>query len=289
MRAGLSAAARNAWLLWWLLSANLAVSLCAVVPLLSPLEKSLSHHEASLEMTARFDMSWWVDVTTEHAEAFARALDGVAAAAFVSAILGCFFAGGLLQAYHDTLGLQPLDRFMTSCRRWFLRFAWLFVLSLPLYWLAHRLINTHMAVALDTVLERVEDERVGLLITWARAAIFLLLFDLITLFADYARVHAVVSGQVSMLACLSAGGRFVLSHPWRIWTMEGCAVGAQALALTLYVPLDAALDRSSTASLIAGFVCGQSFLLMRLFLRESARAGQVALYREHLVSASWLP
>ena len=130
---GISVAARNAQLLWWLLAANLLVAVIAVAPMLEPLEKTLSHHEAAEEMTRRFDMSWWVDVTTSHASAVSRTLDVIGVAAFLSAILGCFFAGGLLQTYHDTLGRLPMDRFMTSCRRWFPRFVWLFVLSLPLY------------------------------------------------------------------------------------------------------------------------------------------------------------
>lgn len=280
LRAGLKAAAGNARLLWWLLAANLALAFLAAAPLMGPFEESLAHHEAAAELTRRFDMSWWVDLTTSRAESFSRALDALGAAAFLSAILGCFFSGGLLQAYHDTMGELPMDRFMTSCRRWFARFLWLFALSLPLYWLVHRLINTHLALAIDSALEHVRREETGLLINLGRAALFLILFDLVTLMADYARVHAIVKAERSMLASLSSGMRFVLRHPLRVGFLELAALGAQVLALGLYLPLDRLLTRESAAGLAVGLIATESFLLLRLFLRETARAAQVALYRE---------
>ena len=286
-RDGLRAAAFNARLLWWLLGANLAVALLATAPLMRPLEDSLSHHEASAVMARHFDMSWWVDVTTSRAEAFAAALDGVAAAALLSALIGCFFAGGLLQVYHDSMGGLPMERFMTSCRRWCPRFVCLFVLSLPLYWIVHQMLNRHLALALDDALEKVSDERIGMLINLGRSALFLLLFDLVTLIGDYARVHAIVRSDRSMLASLSAGMRFVLYHPRRVASLEAMAFGLQCLALGLFLPIDALVLRSggTIAGLLFALGAAQSFLLMRLFLRESARAAQVACYRAALTDS----
>jgi len=197
-------------------------------------------------------------------------------------MMGCFFAGGLIQAYHDTLGDLPVDRFMTSCRRWFPRFVLLFVLTLPLYWVAHETINTHVASALEGLLEHVEDERLGLLIQTGRSLLFLVLFDLVTLMGDYARAHAVVSVERSMLRSLWAGIRFVAAHPARVLSLELFAILAQALALALFLPVDRLLLASggSAAGLVAIFLAAQSFLLLRLFLREAARGAQVALYRQ---------
>lgn len=279
IREGFGAAARNARLLWWLLAANLALAFAAAAPLMGPFEESLALHEAAAGMTRRFDMSWWVDLTTSRAESFARSLDVLGVAAFLSVLAGCFFAGGLTQAYHDTMGSLPMDRFMTCCRKWFVRFVWLFALSLPFYWLAHRLVNTHLVVAIDGWLEHVEREEVGLLINLGRAVLFLALFDLVTLLADYARIHAIVRSERSMLACLIASARFLARRPLRAGSQELFAIGAQAVALALYLPLDRILTRESAAGLVAGIVAAESFLLLRLFLREGARAAQVALYR----------
>ncbi|HET9480578.1 MAG TPA: hypothetical protein VFP98_02390 [Candidatus Polarisedimenticolia bacterium] len=284
LRDGLKAAARNGRLLGWLLAANVVVAFAAVLPLMAPLEETLSRHPSSAELTRRFDMSWWVDLTTAHAASFERALDLAGAAAMASVLFGCFFAGGMLQAHHDVLGGLRMDRFFIGCRRWFVRFVWLFVLSLPLYWLAHRLVNTHLALWIGERLEWVEDERAGLAIEWGRSVLFLALFDLVTLMADYARVHAVVAGDRSMLAALAAGMRFVLRHPWRAGSLEAAAILLQASALALYVPIDRILDRASWPGLAAGVLAGQAFLLARLYLREGARAGQVALYRSVAVA-----
>lgn len=276
---GLAVAARNARLVWWLLGANLVLSAAAVLPLLGPLERSLSRHPASDQMAARLDMPWWVDVTTSQARAFEATLDLVGLAAFLSVLSGCFFAGGMLQAFQDTYEKQPIDRFMTACRLWFPRFLRLFLLSLPLLWLVHRMVNTHLADALDDALEQVEDERWGLALQWGRALLFLILFDLTVLVADYARVHAVVSGARSMLDSLGVALRFVLAHPLRIGSLELSSIGLQAAALAIYIPLDRLLTRDSAAGLVIGLIAGQSFVLLRLFLREASRAGQMAIYR----------
>ena len=91
---GLRTAAANGRLLWWLLLGNILLALIAVIPLAGPFEESLAYHEAAPQLARRFDMSWWVDLTTSRAEAFSRALDGVAAVSFLAVLMGAFFAGG---------------------------------------------------------------------------------------------------------------------------------------------------------------------------------------------------
>jgi len=284
---GFRAAAANARLLGWLLAANLALAACAVSPLLRPLDETLSRNPEAAGLARRFDTSWWLDVTTSRADAISAVLDAAGAAALLSALLGCFFAGGLLQAYHDTLGGLPMDRFMTSCRRWAGRFAWLFALSLPLYWLVHRMLNYHLVLALDRFMEGVADERVGLAISLGRSMMFLLCFDAVTLVADYARVHAIVKGERSMLASLSSGMRFVVLHPWRAGSLEAMAVGLQLIALAVSLPLSNLVERGGGTlwGVLLALAAGQAFLLLRFFLRESAHAAQVASYRDFLASS----
>lgn len=278
--AGLRAAGRNSRLVGWLLLANIALAVVAVYPLMEPLDETLSHHPAASEMARRLDMPWWVDVTSARAEAFARSLDLIGLSAFLAALMGCFFAGGLLQTYHDTIDRVPVERFTSGCRLWFARFVWLFALTLPLYWLVHRMINTHLYLAVDGVLERVDDERIGLALELSRALVFLVLFDLVTLVGDYARVHAVTRRDRSMLSSLSAGLRFVVTHPLRVWSLEAGAIALQVVALTAFLPIDAMMLRDTPATLAAGIVATQIYVFIRLLLREGCRAGQIVIYRE---------
>lgn len=276
---GLSVAARNARLLGWMLLANLLLAAAAMTPMLRPMDDLTAKQADAGRLLRSFDMSWWVDLITSRAESVARTLDAVSAAAFLSVLAGCFFAGGALQAYADTLDGLPMDRFMTSCRKWCGRFVWLLALTLPLYWLAHKMINTHLAVAMDGWLDAVEDERAGLALLWGRSLLFLILFDLVTLAGDYARAHAVLTSDRSMLASLATGLRFVLRHPLRVFSLEVGAVLMQAIALGLFLPMERLMHRGSVTGLIVALVMGQLFVLARLFLRESARAAHLSLYR----------
>ena len=79
---------------------------------------------------------------------------------------------------------------------------------------------------------------------------------------------------------VSSGMRFVLSHPLRVASLELAALGAQVLGLALYLPIDRLMARTSMAGFVMGLIATEVFLLLRLFLRETARASQVALYRE---------
>ncbi len=280
MTEGLSIAARNARILGWMLLANLALSAAAVAPMLRPMDDTTARQADAGRLLSAFDMSWWVDLTTSRAEAVAATLASISAAAFLSVLAGCWFAGGALQAYSDTLDGLPMDRFMTSCRRWFGRFVWLLALTLPLYWLVHRMVNTWLGSAMNGWLDAVEDERTGLAMMWGRSLLFLILFDLVTLAGDYARAHAILTADRSMLAALAAGLRFVLAHPVRVLLLESQVFLMQAAALVLFLPVDALLARGSPAGVIAGFLAGQLFVVARLYLRESARAGHLSLYRE---------
>jgi len=279
LASGLGAAARNARLLIWLLIANVALAVAGVWPLLRPFEESLEWHPAAGEMMRRFDMAWWVDLTTAHAEAFARTIELAGLVAFLSVLTGCFFSGGLLQAYDDTFEGRRMDRFLQGCRRWFPRFLRLFVFSLPLYWLVHRVANFHLAFVVDDLLEEVDDERVGIALMLAKSVLFLLLFNTVTLCVAYARAHAIVTSSRSMLVSLRAGILFVLRHPIRVWSLEGLAILLQTGALMIYLPVDALFTRNGAAGLMAGVIAGQFFILARLFLREGARAGHLALFR----------
>ena len=172
-----------------------------------------------------------------------------------------------------------MNRFLTTCRRWAPRFLLLFALTLPFYWLVHRLVNTRLELALRDLLEHVADERMGLLLRGTKIALFLVLFEAVTLGADYARVHAIVTPDRSMLSALRAGILFVLRHPLRVFGLEALGILVQIAVLLLYLPVDGLLGRASPAGLVAGVLAGQVYLVARLFLRESSRAGQVALYR----------
>src|SRR5262249_28286387 len=133
----------------------------------------------------------------------------------------------------------------------------------------------------------VADERVGLMLNLGRALLFLLLFDAVTLAADYARVHAIVRADRSMLASLASGMRFVILHPWRAGRMEAAAILFQLGALMVFMPVSELLQRGGGTvwGIALALGAGQGFLLLRLFLRESARAAQVAAYRDFLAAS----
>ncbi|HZE88134.1 MAG TPA: hypothetical protein VE404_01235 [Verrucomicrobiae bacterium] len=288
--------------------ANLALAALILLPLYGALDASLSHRPDASRIGREFDYRWWTDLGVSQSALFGAGAGMLSAAGILMAVASAFFAGGLLEALkigpRPALSFEPLpdpfyrgatpewrsaspgplsvQSFLRESARHFARFVLLLALSLPLYWLIHQLLNVLAVSLLDSLLEGVADERLGVALTIARALAFAGCFQMVSVVFEYARAQAVLRPGASLRELLGLPVALALARPGVFFGIElGCLV-LQVGAMLVFIPIDRALAYWSPVAATAGMLTFQLFLFTRLLIRTGGQAAQLRLVR------SWL-
>jgi len=287
---------------------NLILAAAVLYPMFGPLDASLSHHPDAERIGRDFDYRWWTDWTADQASVVTSSVDLLGAAGFAMLLASAFFAGGLLESLRSgprhTLSFEPLPDpfyrgatpewraaapgpasvqiFLRESARHFPGFLILLAISLPLYWIVQRLLNVAAVIGLDGILEGIRDERMGLLLTLARALVFVGAFQLVTVLFEYARAQAVLKPGASLVDLIGLPLTLLRHRPAAFLGIEAGALSLQIAAMLAFIPVDRLLGRWSPASATLGFAASQIFLFARLLIRSGAQGAQLRL------AQSWL-
>jgi hypothetical protein len=297
----------------FVLLANLILAAAVLYPLHGPMDASLSHHPEAERIGRQLDVRWWTDWTTSQAAAVTESVNMLGLASFVMVLAGTFFAGGMLEALRhgprQPLTFEPLPDplyrgavpewraaapgpatvqvFLKESARRFPRFLVFLLLSLPLYGIAQVVLNRYAVIGLDALLEQVEDERVGLLLTIARAAIFVAAFDAVTVLFEYVRAMEILRPGATLHALFRLPAVLLASRPGTMIGIEAGAFVLQIGAMLAFIPVDRLLASRPVAAATLGFAAAQAFLFARMVIRAGAQGAQIRLAQAHLQSGRW--
>lgn len=295
-------------LLVFVLAVNLVVAAAVLFPLLGPMDGSLSRHPDASSIGVQMDARWWHDLRLHHVPLFGGAVSSLGWAALAMVALGTFFAGGLLEAlrhgrrqpltfepmpdpaYGDQIpqwraaapGPASLRVFLRESAGHFPRLLVLLILSLALYALVDLVFNSLAGSAAGFFLERVEDERAGLLIGAVKSGLFVLAFHAVTVIFEYARAHEILRPGTTLISLLALPFRLLRRRPGSFLGIETAAVILQAAAVLVFMPLDSLLASHPAVAVTVGFAATQVFILARIFIRATAQAAQLRLAEDHL-------
>lgn len=282
---------------------NLVLAAAVLYPLFGAMDASLSHHPDASRIGRELDYRWWTDWTIDQEALVTSSVNLLGAAGFALVLVSTFFAGGLLEALRagprSALSFEPLPDpfyrgatpewrsaapgpasvqiFLRESARHFPVFLLLLAISLPLYWMVQRTLNEAALIGLDGLLEGIEDERLGLLLTVMRAVLFVSAFHGVTVLFEYARAHAVLKPGASLRDLLSLPLAILRGRPAAFLGIEAGAFLLQLAAMLAFMPIDRLLGRWSPIAATAGFAASQIFLFARLFIRAGAQGAQLRL------------
>jgi hypothetical protein len=115
--------------------------------------------------------------------------------------------------------------------------------------------------------------------TWLSVGVLLFAFFFFRICFDYARIHAVLTGERRTRRSLWHGLGFVVKNPIRA---VGLALSISLLggvALLLYLTISPAFDGSTTALVVAAIVTQQLYVGWRAAMRVTRYGSQIALYK----------
>ncbi|HXI03772.1 MAG TPA: hypothetical protein VNI57_11415 [Candidatus Saccharimonadales bacterium] len=309
---GLEAAWRCRRLLLFVLAANLLLAALVLYPMLGPMDQTLSRSPDAAQIGRQLDPGWWFDLKHSRAFLVLRTVDTIGMASFIMVFIGTFFAGGLLEAlrhgrnrpiafepmpdpaYGGSIpkwrsaspGPETIQVFLKESARRFPRFLVLLLISLPLYALAQMAFNEWGAAAGRWLLERVQDERIALVVDFVRSALFVTAFHAVTVIFEYARAGEVLRPGTTLLPLLGLPFRLLRRRPAAFLAIELGAVTLQAAAMLAFIPVDRLLGRWPIVAATAGFAAMQIFMFVRLLIRSGAQASQLRLAEDLMDAGS---
>lgn len=278
-------------------------ALPAALSVTSSLENGFGSSLAAENMTRGFDFSWhseFKDVARGLETTFAPTLSGAGAifdnlegwatgrlfqlpAGVVA--LGVGFAavwalllGGVLARFARPDERYGPSRFLQEGAAYFFRFTRLVLLSGVLYaliYLLHRFLYGRVADLTRDVFA----ERTVLAYSLAVVALTVFLLTLVHVCFAYAKIATVLEERRSMVFAALRGVAFVISHPVKTLGLY-YAMGLIVLAVVaVYALVAPGAGQSTAPGILAAFLFGQLYLLLRLCLRVSLLAAQMSLYR----------
>ena len=195
-----------------------------------------------------------------------------------------FLSGGILDRY--ARGRRTgAHGFFAASGTFFFRFLRLGVAAAAVYWFLFAYVHEwlfakwYVNATRDLAIERT-------VFYWRLLmyGIFAALLALTTVIFDYAKVRAVVEDRRSMAGALIAGTRFIARNPMRVARLYV----ANAVAFVVVVGLWALVAPGaggSGASMWAGVIASQCYILARLVVKLQFLASETALFQRSL--AHW--
>ncbi len=309
IRDGLRRVSAGPKLIGWLWLINFVVAIPLAMVMSDQIESAVGASLVHEKLRAGFDIDWYeefADAANDLGKTFSPAVIGVGPflgnlEAWLNGslftgntgivglgigymVLWAFLLGGILDRFAHTQENLTTERFFSASGRYFLRFLFLMALSWIFYYLVLAMISPSLFAAIAASTRDTTVERTVFFLTAGAFVIVALLLAIVNMAFDYAKISTVLRDHRNMLAAAGQGFRFIFAHPTRTFGLY-LILGTAALAfLGLYALVAPGANQARAVGVIAAFVVGQIFLVVKLITRLTFFGGQMALYETMALS-----
>jgi len=289
------------------------ITLLAALPLATAIRLDINEHLGSSliadDVADSVNYDWWQEFNSQSGFlsltstftpsilGFATTLDSVsglldkrpivpaiALAVSLYVLVWVFLQGGVLDRYARDRRIGA-HGFFAASGVFFLRFLRLGVAAGIAYWFLFAYVHEWLfAKWYVNVTRDIPVERTVFFWRVLMYAIFTALLALTTTVLDFAKVRAVVEDRRSMAGALIAAIRFIVRHPWRVAGLYLTNTVLFLAVVGVWAFIDPAAGGSG-ASMWAGVLLSQGYILARLIVKLQVLASETALFQRSL--AHW--
>jgi hypothetical protein len=277
IRSGAAAVSRSKRIGVFLWFVHLVLAALIVAPAGALLASVFGHSKLGSEMLASFDLQWLMEFF--HASRGYPVLMEIRIAivvALVVILVNTFFAGGAISLFASADRYTP-RRFLEGCGRYYWRFFRLLLIALIPYCLILA-IGAGMSKGADKIW------RDGLVAAplvyagWVRGAVVLVLFALVNMVFDYAKIRMVTDYSRSAFRATGRSIRFVFSHLGRCAAVWATLFAFGLLLYLAYDRLAALVPKVTMTGIWVMLFLQQLYIVARIWLRLNFWAAQTHLY-----------
>ncbi|MBM3311926.1 MAG: hypothetical protein FJY80_10500, partial [Candidatus Aminicenantes bacterium] len=277
---GFKAAASRptAVVLLWLF--NLALALGVSQALAAPLAAHFGPSLALDKLMASFDLNVFLEFLAGRGEVVDNIIGLILIAVAVNALAWPFFQGGVLNSLLQANGRTKREAavFFEGGGRFYGRFFRLEVLSV-LLWVPSAMLLVAASSVLDLAAADPDAESLRFILFFVKLGLALLLYNLVRMVLDYARVKVALTDTRRVFDALLAAARFVLGKFGRAFALFYLFALTALPFLLGYAALRGFYPQTTAAKVAAVFFLGQVSILVRGVVRVAFQAGQMEFFR----------
>ncbi len=303
IRAGLRRVSASPKLIVFLWLLNFAVAVPLAMVMSDQIESSIGASLVHEKLRAGFDIDWYEEFaynTNGLGKTFSPAVIGVGPflsnleswldhSLFVGhpgivgfgigyIVLWMFVLGGILDRFARHGARLTMEGFFSASGRYFQRFFLLAIISGILYCLVFTFISPNLFSFIANANRDTTVERTVFFLTAGAYALVALLLAVVNMAFDYAKISTVLHDQRNMLVAALRGFQFIFSHPAKTFGLYITLGIVALLLLGIYSVMAPGAEQASAVGVIAAFIVGQLFLVIKLITRLMFFGGQMALY-----------
>ncbi len=282
---GIAQASRSWKMILFLLAANILFSLPIVVPIFLLIVQTSGGTLAADRMLAdKLDALWLIDLFNHQfpgaaLETVATQVGFLLIAMGVSyLLLNTLFAGGIIGVFNSEDGRFNMRTFWAAAGAWFWRFFRLMLISLVFYGLAYG-IYWLLRWPIDNAAEQASAFESVVYQRWAAMAVLVLLFALVNMIFDYAKIGAVVNDRRGMWRETFRAIRFAFRNFFKTF---GLYLIVATIGLVVFLGLNWlrwSVNQSSVMAVLLAILLGQITIAGRMWTRLVFYAAEMDLYK----------
>ncbi len=195
------------------------------------------------------------------------------------ALVWVLLLGGAIDRLARPSGVAGLVGLLPRGLHYFSRLLRLTVLTGVLYYFLYRL-SRFLFPWLEERLREVTAESTVLLWNLAVAAFVLLVFALVDMAGDYARIAIVLEERRSSLLALASGAAFVLRSPVKTLAVYLLLSAPAWAVMALWAATAPGAGPATTVNIALAFLAAQLYLVAKIVLRLVLLAGEMTVFEE---------
>ena len=190
-----------------------------------------------------------------------------------------FFTGGILNVLSDGNMKFSILNFLTGCEKYFFRFFRLGIYLLIIQFLTAVIIFFPLSKILSTNYETTQNEASLFYISLTGVIIFTVLFILILIIGDYAKIILFHNDSGKVVKTIGKSFQFVFGHLFGTYTLYLLILVIPVLLFVFYILLDNAVGMISGFTIFIMFLSQQAFIWLRVLIKVWFLGSELSFYK----------
>lgn len=190
-----------------------------------------------------------------------------------------FFTGGILNILSDENQKFSVVNFLSGCGKYFFRFLRLGIYLLIIQFLTALIIFLPLSKILSNNYETTQNEASLFYIFLAGAIVFIVLFILILVIGDYAKIILFKNDSKKVIRTIGKSFQFVFRHLFGTYTLYFLILAVSILLFVIYLLLDNAIGMISGFTIFVMFLIQQIFIWLRVLIKVWFLGSELSFYK----------
>ena len=276
---GISTANTNFKIIIYLWIINFLFSLMLVAPIYFMIDKNISKSLMGEKLAHGFDLFWLGDVLYKFRDFSPALIGGIIFPALLYLLLYIFLNGGIIGRLTITFENVNLKNFFSDCGYFFWRFFKLFLISIIAYVVFLGLFYRIISMILEIFTKKATTEWPLIIVSNLKIVVLLLLFTIVTMFFDYAKIRVVISNSKKVIKETLFTLKFLGKRFFKAWGLY-LLIGLFFLIITfIYMEIAYIIPKNTLLLILLTFIWQQIYIFARLWIKLIFFASEIEFYR----------